>query len=142
MKIKQKAIFLAIFLMTGSCFANLKSSNITLTGGTINPHETLSISLSPLMPDVAYKVIAKITDPNNKKNKVILKAGQDSGYGFSYDNITVNGTWISGSQFSLNQIENTVEFTNLFGIDPITITNLDDTDSVTVTAIATPIVNN
>ncbi|MBA2655348.1 MAG: hypothetical protein H0U71_09850 [Gammaproteobacteria bacterium] len=142
MKIKQVGLFLGTLLLTLSSYANLKSSSITLIGGTIKPHETLTIALTSLLPGVKYNVTAKINDANNKKNKVILKAEQVGEYGYSWWGITLNGRYISGSQFMLNQVDNTVDFELSDCTTPITITNLDDADSVIVTAVATPSVSN
>ncbi len=120
-----------------SGYASLKNSNITLIGGSIKPHETLVISLSPLLPNVSYNVLAKINDPNNKKNKVILKVLQEDDGG-SMTAFFVNNVLVAGPQFRLTQVDNTVILRVWNNINPITITNLDDTDYVTVTATATP----
>lgn len=119
-----------LMLSLSSYAANVKSSNINLVGGTISPRETLAISTDKLLPGGSYKVTCKITDPNNKNNPVILNVNA-TGEGGASCLIVLNDTWIGGPQFSLPQVDNTIQITNVYNNrTPIKILNLDQTDSV------------
>lgn len=132
---KNILLFIGMLVLSTSSFAGnmLKSSNISLIGGTISPRESLKISTDKLMPEVIYSVICKINDPNNQKNKVILTTNTSNPY--------VNGKWV-GSQFVLTQVDNIIRFDGIYFDFPIVLTNTDQSDSVTVSdCIATPSTN-
>ncbi|MBA2655350.1 MAG: hypothetical protein H0U71_09860 [Gammaproteobacteria bacterium] len=148
MKIKQVSLFLGMLIINFSIYANLKSSDITLASGTIKPREILILSLSKLSPDVSYFIVAKINDPNNKKNQVIIKVKQERGRLGCYS-VFLNDKFMAnaedGPQLRLTQADNTIDFLSMdpyfTTVAPITFTNLDETDSITLTAVATPVVN-
>jgi hypothetical protein len=92
-----------------------------------------------LVPNVNYNVVCKLTDPNNKSNKAILAV---TGGRYGGGEISLNGksVGVGTSQFSLPQVENTLSFTNVYTGSDMTITNSDQTDSVTVSnCVATPV---
>lgn len=146
MKLARISFLIALLTLTTASFAgNLRSSNVTLPGGTINPRETLEITSDKLVPNGTYKLMCSITDSTNKTDPVLIQLNSTptmyaTGWGGS-SKIILNGTEVSSSsnpsvQLKLTQISNSLEVTNLttgwYSSSLLSITNLDQDHPVTV----------
>lgn len=122
-------------ILSTSIFAGntLKNSSINLNvSGVIKPHETLTIATDKLLNDVGYDVVCKIKDPNNAKNPAYIKMT-----GTYYYN-EVNG-WPCYDQAKLDQVNNTLVMGYISNYTPVTITNIDNDDTIEVeNCVATP----
>jgi hypothetical protein len=135
MYLKKIGLTIISFLVCTSVLAanNLKSPIINLPGGIIKPNETFTLASEQLADNIVYTITCKISDPNNNKNRVILKVDR-KWY------INLNGNPVPGPQFQLTSVENTVKFSNAMkGFSGFDITNLDHDDPVTIESCsATP----
>jgi hypothetical protein len=121
----------SVFFLSATSFAETKSSDIQLGGGSIAPRATLKLALDKLTPLVFYKAVCHITDANNLKNQAYMK--------FSLP-VNVNKTPNMLEQVKLTEIDNTVEIEWVTTMDKsIAFTNLDQEDTVVVDhCVATP----
>lgn len=133
MKLKKMIFVVGISLLSLCSYAaSTKNSNISLVGGTISPRQTLQIATDKLVPGGSYTVMCTISDSNNKANPVTVKVNVAYPAGWGGGQITLNGNYINGSQFSLTQVDNQLQLTRIQSVTPISITNLDQSDSVKV----------
>lgn len=113
----------------------IKKLEYCVRGGVVKSKETLSLSLDKLVAGGSYHRVCKITDPNNQKNKVSLVfstfgAVMPTGTG----RITLNGSEVGmgQAQVQLNNVNNIVEYFNMYQQYALAFKNLDQDDSVTV----------
>lgn len=135
MAMKKVGLLCSALLLSSSVFAaNLKTSLITIQGGVIKPRETFNLITDKLVPNVDYTLTCKIKDANNGKNAAYIKINSFSWWP-SYD---LNGEQFYG-QVKLNQVDNTLTLSNVDTYSSVSITNLDNDDTVElVSCTATP----
>lgn len=142
MKLARFGILITLLTLTAASFAGtLKSSNVSIPGGTINPRESLELASDSLVPYSVYNVMCDIADPTNKTDPttIQLKAYFENGSG-SNSSVSLNGNQYSfGSghslQLKLPQTANTFAISNIspYGDGSIlTIYNLDQKHAITV----------
>jgi hypothetical protein len=139
--LKKVGFVLVALVLSVSVFAGnnkLRSSSMTLASGTINPRESFNIATNGLMKDVNYNVVCKINDPNNKKNSAYIKVDLGDTCFWSNISAVLNGSFL-GSQGKLTQVDNVLEIMNVKNDSTLSITNLDQDDSISVgSCVATP----
>jgi hypothetical protein len=71
-KMMKKFFMLTLLLTAGTALAAPKSSHIELGSAWLPPTQQLKISLTQLVPSIAYDVTCTIYDQNSPQDKVIL----------------------------------------------------------------------
>lgn len=130
-----RALLLSLLLfLSYSVFGKDQPRPIAVHGGTLKPHETLALNSAGLQDGCIYILSCKIKDLNNAKNHVHLRV-----FSWDYDQaLTLNGKSVD-NQFVLDQVDNNLLIGNFDNFSGITITNLDDNDSVELSCMAVPI---
>lgn len=145
MKISRVILLVCMFMLNAVVQANdfsVRSSNIPLANGAINPRETFLIATDKLIPGASYRLVCKITDTNNKNNQAILNINiiPSSVFDMTTPETILNGVVIPGgnkTQLKLTQIDNILELHGILKDNQVNVTNLDQTDSVTISCAAT-----
>lgn len=126
-------LFLSSAILAGN---TLRSSSISLGGGTVKPGETLSISTDQFIGDAKYDVVCRIKDTNNAKNHAYIRFSYWANYEAQHNKM--NGRDVS-TQAKLDQVSNLLELSPVTRNTSIEITNLDKDDTIEVeSCVATP----
>lgn len=136
---KRTLISTLLVLGAATAIAAPANSNIPLTGGSIAPKGTLSISLNQLVQNINYNVTCTINDPNNASNPVISAISAILGQGNQQlGNIYFNGKQVGmgTAQAQLPGVNTTVLMNGVITSQPsagdIYIQNADTTDAISV----------